>query len=133
MGEVPNDFRNAYELLSEAKEYEGWVADRKLAGYPRKPGDEVLRIYTTRADTLFGATYMVIAPEHRRKGIATQLFQAGKDWARKTGLRRLTVETQTKNYPALCLLERLDFSFCGYNDQYYANQDIALFFSLDLR
>ncbi len=75
---------------------------------------------------------LVIAPEHRRKGIATQLLQAGKGWARKTGLRRLTVETQTKNYPALCLLERLAFSFCGYNDQYYANQDIALFFSLDL-
>jgi len=47
-----------------AKEYEGWKADRAAAGYPKRPGDEVLRIYTTRADTLFGATYMVIAPEH---------------------------------------------------------------------
>jgi ribosomal protein S18 acetylase RimI-like enzyme len=75
---------------------------------------------------------LVIAPEHRRKGIATQLLQAGKGWAREAGLRRLTVETQTKNYPAVCLLERLAFSFCGYNDRYYANQDIALFFSLDL-
>ena len=26
--------------------------------------DEVLRVYTTRPDTLFGATYMVVSPEH---------------------------------------------------------------------
>jgi ribosomal protein S18 acetylase RimI-like enzyme len=76
---------------------------------------------------------LVIAPEHRRQGIATQLLHAGKDWARKAGLHRLTVETQTKNYPALCFLEKQGFSFCGYNDRYYANQDIALFFALDLR
>ncbi|MBN1394510.1 MAG: leucine--tRNA ligase [Pirellulales bacterium] len=47
-----------------AGEYEAWKKSRAKSGFPRKPGNEVLRIYTTRADTLFGATYMVIAPEH---------------------------------------------------------------------
>jgi GNAT superfamily N-acetyltransferase len=75
----------------------------------------------------------VMAPGQRRKGTATALLQAAKGWAREAGLRRLMVETQTKNHPALCFLERQGFSFCGYNDRYYDNQDIALFFSLDLR
>jgi leucyl-tRNA synthetase len=44
--------------------FQSWLADRKGSGFPRKPGEDVLRIYTTRPDTLFGATYMVIAPEH---------------------------------------------------------------------
>jgi leucyl-tRNA synthetase len=46
------------------KNLDAWQADRAKGGFPRKPGQDVLRIYTTRPDTLFGATYMVIAPEH---------------------------------------------------------------------
>jgi ribosomal protein S18 acetylase RimI-like enzyme len=76
---------------------------------------------------------LVVTPEHRRQGIAAQLMQAAKEWARNAGLRRLVIETQTKNHPALRFLERQGFSFCGYNDHYYENQDIALFFSLNLR
>ncbi len=38
---------------------EGAEVDFKLAGL-----DETLTVYTTRPDTLFGATYMVISPEH---------------------------------------------------------------------
>ncbi len=46
------------------KAYLEWTNNRKASKYPRKPGADVLRVYTTRADTLFGATYMVISPEH---------------------------------------------------------------------
>ena len=38
---------------------EGAEVDFKLANF-----EETLKVYTTRPDTLFGATYMVISPEH---------------------------------------------------------------------
>jgi leucyl-tRNA synthetase len=51
-------------FIGPPNEFAGWRAARAKSGYPRRAGEDVLRIYTTRPDTLFGATYMVIAPEH---------------------------------------------------------------------
>jgi leucyl-tRNA synthetase len=42
---------------------EGAEIDFPLAAAPQDGGDAI-RVYTTRPDTIFGATYMVLAPEH---------------------------------------------------------------------
>ena len=44
--------------------FEQWKATRAGGGLPQEAGSDVLRVYTTRPDTLYGATYMVLAPEH---------------------------------------------------------------------
>ena len=69
----------------------------------------------------------------RRQGLGTVLVTSAVHWARKAKLNRLIIETQSKNYPAICFCQKHGFTFCGYSDQYFANQDIALFFGMSLK
>lgn len=69
----------------------------------------------------------------RRKGIGAALLLAGLEWSTEQGYRRTVVEMQSKNYPAIQLARKLGFEFSGFSDQYYSNQDIALFFGRTLR
>lgn len=65
----------------------------------------------------------------RRQGIATALLLKAQIWAREQDCSRIVMEMQSKNYPAICLANKLGFEFSGFSDLYYANQDIALFFT----
>ncbi len=70
---------------------------------------------------------------YRRRGIGRTLMRDASQWAREQGLQQVLVEATTKNHPALCFYQKLGFKFCGFNDHYYTNQDIALFFVRILR
>jgi ribosomal protein S18 acetylase RimI-like enzyme len=78
-------------------------------------------------------TDLVIMRKLRRQGIGSALVLAGQDWARHKRCLRMVMEMQPKNYPAICLAQKLGYDLCGYNDHYFPNQDIALFFSKSLR
>jgi len=79
--------------------------------------------------TLFINT-IVVAPPFRRQGVAKQLLAALQNLAHKAACKKLMLALQTKNYPAIQFVQRHGFVYCGYNDRYYPNGDIALFFSL---
>ena len=76
---------------------------------------------------------LVTAPVQRRRGVASALLAAGQAWAESRTHRRLILEVQSKNIPAIRLAQKSGFEFCGYNDHYYLNRDVALFFAKILK
>lgn len=122
--------------------------------YPRDPGrlaDEwthAAQILVAEANqTYFGylvldhgtapatgwVTDLVVESAHRRQGVATSLLGAARRWCIEQGLVRITPEMQSKNYPSLRLARKLGFVLSGYHDRYYPDEEIALFFTLNLR
>lgn len=75
---------------------------------------------------------LVINDIWRRKGYASRLLDAAIDWSKERGIQRIQLEMSSKNYPAISLAKAMSFDFAGFNDNYFRNRDIALFFSRDL-
>jgi len=74
-------------------------------------------------------TDLAVGRRHRRQGIATTLLLAAQEWGEDHECQRIVLEMQPKNHAAIHLVQKLGFDFCGYNDRYYANHDIGLFFA----
>lgn len=80
------------------------------------------------ASALAWVTDLVVASEQRRRGAASALLTAAQAWVLERGVRRLILEMQSKNQAYIRLAQKFGYDFCGYNDQYYPTQDVALFF-----
>jgi GNAT superfamily N-acetyltransferase len=117
--------------------------DQLIAGWKRCDGffvacqsERIVGYAALMAHTAEGVAWisdLVVERTRRRQGVGAALLNAAGEWAKSRGLRRLLIEVQTKNYPAICFCEKLGLAFCGFNDHYYANQDIAIFFARNLR
>lgn len=75
----------------------------------------------------------VVERRFRRAGVGSVLLASALQWARANRLKRLVMEMQSKNYPGICFAQKQGLTFCGYNDRYYPNQDVALFFGIVLK
>lgn len=78
-------------------------------------------------------TDLAVAPELRKRGVGLAFLKAAEAWALERGSRMLFFEMTAKNHPAIRLAQKFGFEFCGYNDHYYANHDVALFFGRTLK
>ncbi len=76
---------------------------------------------------------LAVAPALRRRGIATQLLKTAIAQAKSDGLHSVTMDVQTKNYPATRFCQTRGFRLAGYSDNYYSASDIALFFAYRIR
>jgi len=78
-------------------------------------------------------TDLAVNMAHRRQGVGNALLGAAQDWSAGRSHRRIIIEMPSKNIPAIRLAQKIGYEFCGYNDQYYLNQDVALFFGKALK
>lgn len=76
---------------------------------------------------------LVVARAYRGNKIGTRLLNVARSWAREHDLWQLTIELQTKNIPGIYFCQQSGFTYCGYNDRYFLNRDIAVFFNQSLR
>lgn len=97
---------------------------------------ELLGYLAMSSDLSYGLAHihdLVVSRPFRRHRVGTRLLNVARQWGREHGLKQLTIELQTKNHPGVIFCQQAGFRFCGFNDHYFPNQDIAIFFCQALR
>jgi ribosomal protein S18 acetylase RimI-like enzyme len=112
-----------------------WITEnwRKYAAlFVAYENDELLGYMGVKNNVITQAAWIsdwAVRTENRRQGVGTELLLAGQKWSIQKKLSNISIEMQSKNMPAVRLVQKMGFEFSGYHDRYYANQDIALFFT----
>jgi len=120
--------RNPFSLADEWKK-----RDALLVGLYENDPVGYICATEEHASSIAWVTDIVVAPERRRQGLGSALLTAAQAWALERGVRRVVVEMQSKNQAYIRLVQKFGYEFCGYNDQYYPTQDVALFFGRALK
>jgi GNAT superfamily N-acetyltransferase len=119
-----NPFALADDWVRRSMMYTAFIA-QDPAGY--------ISLLERGMDSVVWVTDLVVNLANRRQGVASALLAAAQDWAAGRSHRRLILEMQSKNLPGIRLAQKFGYEFCGYNDHYYLNQDVAVFFAKALK
>lgn len=101
-----------------------------------KDDSEVLGYLSMRNDPIHRVALIqdiVVSRPYRRRHIGTRLISVARQWAKEHHLIQLTIENRTQNHMGITFAQQKGFSFCGFSDQYFPDQDIAVFFGQSLR
>lgn len=101
------------------------ATDRRV--FVARDGEEIAAVASWR--TAFDLTELhrvLVAPAHRRRGLATQLVRRGLDEAAALGIATASLEVEEANEAAIALYERLGFSTTARRPHYYGHDRHAL-------
>lgn len=121
----PRDLEQLAEDLQRGEGFFVAEVDGEVRGY--------VDLLAAPWQVMVHAVNLAVDQRYRRRGIGTALMREARQWAVAQGARAILAEMTTKSYPAISFYRKLGFEFCGFNDRYYTNQDIALFFVQMLR
>jgi GNAT superfamily N-acetyltransferase len=82
-----------------------------------------------RACGIAWVCHLLVAPEARRQGLATDLLKEAARLARLAGLRAVMVPCLAKSGPAVGFCRHLGLELCGYNEHQYAEHQVTLQFA----
>lgn len=97
----------------------------KVIGYMRMEQDETVNRLILKSGG--------VMPEYRNKGVGSVLLERITEIARHNNIRSLICMVQAKNDPAIHFLMARGFVFCGYQEFFFRNMEIGLFFSKNIR
>jgi len=97
--------------------------------------DTLLGYICLRVDTTHHIAYLqdiIIDKPYRRQGFGSRLMNVARLWADEQKLKHIIFEIPTTNNPCIEFAKSHRYAYCGFNDQYLPDQEIALFYSLSL-
>lgn len=120
--------RKREEIFADVESAEAFLVaelDGRSVGY--------LKVMAEEEENALRVTDLVVSGSERRQGIASGLLIAVMNLASHRDYHYLILEMQSKNDPAITMAGKLGFTFCGFRDHYFSNQEMALFFSRFVR